>query len=133
MNEITYYYKLEAVGFNTDIREFFGPISATPSIQYGSRIPTSFFLYQAKPSPFGSGGETVIHFDLPTQIHLTLKIYDVTGKLVQTLVDQERPPGMHLEKWNGKDENGKRVSSGVYFYRLSTNQFTSSRKVLFLK
>jgi hypothetical protein len=133
VNGMTYFYKLEAIGFNTDYREIFGPISATPTNQYGSQIPASFFLYQAKPSPFGSGGETMIHFDLPTRIHLTLKIYDVTGKLVQTLVDQEKPPGMHLERWNGKDENGKQVSSGVYFYRLSSNQFTSSRKVLFLR
>lgn len=133
LNETTYYYKLEAVGYNIDIREFFGPISATPSSQYGSTPPNTFFLYPAKPSPFGVGNRTEFYFDLPIQIQLSLKIYDSTGKQVKTLVEEMRHPGRHREVWDGMDLNDSRVSSGVYFYRLTTPLYSFTRKVIFLK
>jgi flagellar hook assembly protein FlgD len=65
---------------------------------------------------------------------VTLKIYDVLGKEVKTLIDNDREaPGTHAVIWNGTNDNGAHVSSGMYFYRLITEHGTLTRKAVYLK
>jgi len=66
---------------------------------------------------------------LPT----ALKIYNVLGELVRTLVDEPKSPGVHYEVWDGKDGQGNQVASGIYFYRLRAGQFTETKKMVLLK
>jgi flagellar hook assembly protein FlgD len=62
--------------------------------------------------------------------HLVLRVFDVNGRLVRTLLDDERVPGSYSVVWSGNDEEGKMVSSGVYFLRLDVGQQTLTKKVI---
>ena len=95
-------------------------------------IPASkAILYQNVPNPFNP--VTAISFNLPTSEHVKLAIYDTNGKLVRVLLDGVRGYGRHEVEWNGTDNLGSRVGSGVYFYRLETGSFRQSMKMLLLK
>ena len=89
-------------------------------------------LEQNRPNPFNP--RTEIKFSLPKEQHLTLRIYDVEGRLVNTLVDERRLAGVHRVVWSGNDNAGARVSSGLYFYRLITEDGqVMTRKMMLLK
>jgi len=83
-------------------------------------------LGPATPNPFNP--TTVIGYELAKRGYVTLKVYDVTGKVVATLVDGEMPGGQHEVRWEARD-----VSSGVYFYRLEAGDFVQTRKMILLK
>ena len=80
----------------------------------------------ATPNPFNP--TTVIHYELAVRGYTTLKVYDVTGRLVATLVDNELPGGRHQAGWDAKGS-----ASGVYFYRLTVGSFSDTRKMVLLK
>ena len=89
-------------------------------------------LYQNRPNPFNPS--TGISYYLPVDCHVALNVYDSSGRLVARLLDQERQPkGMHTVEWRGVDAQGRSVSSGVYFYRLTSGKKTISRKMVLLK
>jgi hypothetical protein len=95
-------------------------------------IPTEYNLSQNYPNPFNPS--TLINFDLPKQSAVTLEIYDVLGQKVRTLVNGETmDPGYYKVTWNGTNQYGSPVSSGIYFYRIVANKFTSLKKMMFLK
>jgi hypothetical protein len=101
-------------------------------------LPHNFALYQNYPNPFNS--TTIIPYGLNAQgsmlkgpSHITLKIYNVMGQLVKTLVDKEKLPGSYQVIWDGKDEQGEVVGSGIYFYRLQAGNFTNTAKMSLLK
>jgi len=66
---------------------------------------------------------------LPT----SLKIYNILGQLVRTLVDEEKAPGNYKVVWDGKDNSGKEVGSGIYFYQLKTEEYTATKKMVLLR
>jgi flagellar hook assembly protein FlgD len=66
-------------------------------------------------------------------IRTTLKVYNILGQLVRTLVDEEKTPGNYDVVWDGKDDSGKEVSSGIYFYQLKTSDYTHTKKMVLLK
>jgi flagellar hook assembly protein FlgD len=63
----------------------------------------------------------------------SLRVYDVSGRLIRSLVDGRLPAGMHEVMWNGRDENGAMAASGVYFYRLSAGEIVQTRKMVLLR
>jgi Subtilase family/FlgD Ig-like domain len=83
------------------------------------------------PNPFNPTTEVV--YSLPFNSEVSLKVFDLLGREVITLVKGYRPAGIHRVTWNGEDEQGNRVSSGVYFYRLQTNIQSLTRKMLLLR
>ena len=89
------------------------------------------FLGQCYPNPFNPS--TTIRFGLVERAHVRLRIYDVAGRLVKTLVDGARSGGEHLERWNGTDSAGRTVASGVYLYRLEAGSFTETKKMVLLR
>jgi hypothetical protein len=89
-------------------------------------IPTKYALDQNYPNPFNP--TTKINYQLPEHSHATLKIYDILGNLVTTLVDQEQEPGYYTVEWNASQ-----YASGVYFYRFVSGSFTSTKKLMLLK
>jgi hypothetical protein len=102
------------------------------------QLPNGFSLRQNFPNPFNSS--TIIPFTLKTQnsifkgdIHSTLVIFNILGQKIRTLVNDERMPGSYRVVWNGKDDNGKEVSSGIYFYQLKAGQFSDCKKLLLIK
>lgn len=96
-----------------------------------SSLPEAFSLSQNYPNPFNP--ETYIEFTLPTISLVSLKIYNIRGQLVRTLLDSEIEPGVHKVRWDGTKENGEKVGSGVYFYQLKTKGFSQTKKMIFLK
>lgn len=100
-------------------------------ISPSQNLPQSFALRQNYPNPFNSS--TNIEFDLPVGGKTRLTIYNVLGQTVRTLVDDMMTPGSHRVSWDGTNGSGKWVASGVYFYRLTTEHTSESKKMLLLK
>lgn len=94
-------------------------------------VPNAYALEQNYPNPFNP--KTNIRFSLPENAKVDLKIYNALGQTVKTLVNTNFASGSHVVEWNGTDANGKLVSSGVYFYQLKSENFTQTKKMLFLK
>lgn len=88
-------------------------------------------LAQNSPNPFNP--TTTISFTLPAREQVTVSIYDASGKLVRNLVNDVRDYGTHRVTWDGRDDAGSTVGSGVYFYRLSAGKHTESKKMVMLK
>ena len=93
--------------------------------------PQKYRLYANYPNPFNP--HTSIQFELPQAVQIKLKVYDVTGKLVTTLVNGIKGSGIHVVEWGGIDSSGLKVSSGVYFYKIEAKDFCGSKKMLLLK
>ena len=98
-----------------------------------SSLPESFSLSQNFPNPFNT--PTVIGYGLPEASNVKLKIYDIVGQKVHTLVDRFIPAGYHTVVWDGKNERGKSVASGVYLYRLEAleGKVVKARRMLLLR
>jgi len=77
--------------------------------------------------------QTSIEYTLPVDGHVSLKMYNVTGQLVRTLVDEDKPAGYYTTTWDSRSTGGAVVASGTYFYRLSAGDYTATRKMILLK
>jgi flagellar hook assembly protein FlgD len=88
-------------------------------------------LFGNYPNPFNPS--TTISYQLSTDSDVTLIIYNIKGQKVKTLVNETLPAGRYSVVWNGKDNNSKQTSSGIYFYKLSAGNFQQTRKMLLLK
>ncbi|UCH83657.1 MAG: T9SS type A sorting domain-containing protein, partial [Candidatus Latescibacterota bacterium] len=93
--------------------------------------PADLVLEQNIPNPFNP--VTTIRFSLPSPSRVRLVVYDVKGRHIATLIDERLPAGQRRVAWNGRDSRGNPVSSGVYFYRLKTEDKTLSRKMVLLR
>lgn len=94
-------------------------------------LPTSFALAQNYPNPFNP--TTNIEFALPVRSNVTLSIYNLLGQKVRTLRDEEMDAGTYRISWDATNDAGSRVASGVYFYKLATDSFTDTKKMMLLK
>jgi hypothetical protein len=92
---------------------------------------TATMLHNAYPNPFNP--ETTIAFDLKDVSNVRLDIFNIKGQKVNTLLDRTMPQGAHTVVWEGKDLRGNSVPSGIYFYRLSTGNYTETRKAVLMK
>jgi hypothetical protein len=95
-------------------------------------IPNRFALHGNVPNPFNP--TTTIRYDVPRGgADVNITVYDVSGRLVRELVNEHRAPGNWSVEWNGEDDRGARVASGVYFYRMRAGEFVETRKMVLLK
>jgi hypothetical protein len=94
-------------------------------------LPSQYTLHQSYPNPFN--GEMVIRYEIPTSNYVTLKIYDVTGKEVKTLVNKNQLPGVYRVKWNGISKKGGNMASGIYLYQLCAGNYVKNRKAILVK
>ncbi len=106
-------------------KEFSSVQNAKPKL-----LPKSIRLFQNYPNPFNP--ETIIRFELPSNCFVSMEIYNTLGQKIKTLVAEQKPAGVHIIKWNGKDDQGRNVSSGVYFYSLETGDFRWVKKMVLL-
>ncbi|TES89816.1 MAG: T9SS type A sorting domain-containing protein [Candidatus Cloacimonadota bacterium] len=88
-------------------------------------------LVQNFPNPFTKS--TVIHYQVREKGFVELSIFNVSGQLIKTIVDERVNPGIYTLRWNGKDTNGNIVSNGVYFYKLKTKNFSITKKMVLVK
>ena len=96
-----------------------------------SVIPSVFALHQNYPNPFNP--VTEIQFDVPVESQVTLTIYNIMGQEVTTLSNSMLQAGFHSVRWDGTNGLGEQVSTGLYFYRLSSPAFTSTKKMIMVK
>jgi hypothetical protein len=100
-------------------------------------VPTAFELSQNYPNPFNPS--TTIKFTLPSPkvgaatLPTTLKIYNVLGEVVRTFLDEPMAPGVYHKIWDGRDDQGNQVASGIYFYRLRAGDFEDTKKMVLMK
>ena len=113
------FYNYPAAGLATDVP---GEIGA---------VPVEFGLAQNFPNPFNP--TTQIVFSLPKEDAVKLVVFDILGRKVKTLIDQKMAGGRHTIHWDGTDQQGQLVTSGVYFYRLQSVDQTRIRKMVFIK
>ncbi|OYD13717.1 hypothetical protein CH333_07355 [candidate division WOR-3 bacterium JGI_Cruoil_03_44_89] len=91
-------------------------------------VPDVFFLSQSSPNP--AMGRTAIDYGLPVASKVSLRVYDITGRVVATLLSGEQGAGYKTVDWNLTDDSGNRIARGVYFYKLSAGDFKSTRKLV---
>ena len=94
-------------------------------------LPETALLGPARPNPFNP--MTTIHYALPRSSHVRLAVYDLQGRRVRTLVDEVRPAGGSVAEWDGRDDAGLGVSSGVYFCILETAGAHRAMKLTLLR
>ncbi|HET9952324.1 MAG TPA: choice-of-anchor D domain-containing protein [Candidatus Eisenbacteria bacterium] len=112
--------------------ETFGMVNSITSVEEtSSSLPATHALYQNSPNPFNPS--TVIRFDLPEAGAVSLEVFQVDGRKVRTLVHAPRPAGRHQVIWDGRDERGREVGSGVYLYRVKAGAYEASKRMILVK
>ena len=101
-----------------------GPFSIAAQTGVAEAIPAVHRLYQNVPNPFSSS--TQVPFDLPEEAKVNLKVYDLSGRVVRTVVDDWFPAGKHVASWDGRDSEGKSLAAGIYFYRIEAGKYVST-------
>jgi hypothetical protein len=94
-------------------------------------VPLDWSLSQNYPNPFNPS--TTIRFSLPSSGYVTLDVYNILGQKVRTLVDENLTAGYKQIFWDGTNQQGQPVSSGIYFYRLKTDSFSETKKMVLMK
>jgi hypothetical protein len=118
----SYFYKLEEVS-GEHAKVIFGPYELV------CRAP--FELAQNVPNPFNPA--TSIRFTVPEDSRVLLAVYDAAGHRIRTLVDRPLKANFYRVEWNGRNDAGRQVSSGLYFYRIQAGQHSQTRKMLLLR
>ncbi|PIW70204.1 MAG: hypothetical protein COW08_02930, partial [Ignavibacteriales bacterium CG12_big_fil_rev_8_21_14_0_65_30_8] len=127
----SFYYRLKQIDVD-------GKYVLSDAILVNLNVPDKPKLLQNNPNPFNPS--TSIKFFIPNQSDVKIKVYDLLGREVTTLINKNVSEGYHIVFWNGVDKNGEFASSGVYLYRLtavastgSTTVFTETKKMTLLK
>jgi len=115
----------------TDVDEitFDSTLSVEEMVKVISQIPIKFL--KNYPNPFNP--ETTIQFELGEDGYTAIEIYNAKGQRVRTILSEFLSLGLHSAVWNGLDSNGKRVSSGIYFYQIMCNNETKTKKMIMVK
>ena len=116
---------LIAVGYDNEV------LSRSTKEVVIDNIPEAYALGQNYPNPFNP--VTLIEYELPDDAHMNLAIYDVLGRKIRTLVSGMQPAGYAEVRWNGTDDWGNKVGTGIYFYRIETGKFSKTHKMVLMK
>ncbi len=108
---------------------FLEPYDPTGAVS--ARGAPLFELSQNYPNPFNPG--TTIRFSVPVKSFVSLRIYDVAGRLVKTLAAEVMDANMYSVPWNGTSDGGRQVASGIYFYKLAAGRYVATRKMVLIK
>ncbi len=106
-------------------------LSTTAVTEIDTRVPDKYELSQNYPNPFNPS--TMIRYSLPTAQNIRLAVYDMDGKKIASLVNNYQNSGSYEVTWNGTNDAGMPAASGVYFYRIETDHFKETKKLLLMK
>tara|TARA_B100001057_G_C22857323_1_gene953137 strand:+ start:1 stop:2814 length:2814 start_codon:yes stop_codon:yes gene_type:complete len=124
-------YWITAVDLSGLESESSGLVSAVLSTKDELGLPTEFALKQNYPNPFNPS--TQIQYALPNESSVVISIYDITGRLVRTLVNEFQSPGYRTITWNATNDMGRPVSAGMYIYSIHAGDFIQNRKMILMK
>ena len=96
-----------------------------------SEMPTEYELFNNYPNPFNP--TTTIKYSVPKVGNVKLRVYNMMGQLIKTLVNDTKAPGFYNIEWNGTNESNSRVASGIYFYRFESGNFVANNKMILIK
>jgi len=105
--------------------------TTTAIYELSTEVPDKFEVSQNYPNPFNP--TTAITYSLPMSEYVTLKVYDISGRVITELVNNNQNAGSYTVTWNGKNNFGESVSSGIYFYELNAGTFKVQKKMLLVK
>lgn len=132
----TYYYKIADVSLSGETT-MYGPISATAyttdifNNKPGNNAPQGYELREAYPNPFN--GKTSIYFSMAKSGVITIEVYNLMGQKIRTLLSEKREAGNHFVTWDGINDFGQQLGSGVYLYKMTINNFQASKRIVYLK
>jgi flagellar hook assembly protein FlgD len=104
---------------------------ASTPVEDPQLLPVRLVLGENYPNPFNP--KTTVHFDLPQSGRVDLAVFDLNGRRVATLVNDQLAAGRHTASWLGQDDTGRRVASGTYVYRLQANGEVLTGKMMMVK
>ena len=130
LNE-TQYYRLSAIDHSGNVSGYSDIVEAAVLAIDEEVVPDSYALYQNYPNPFNP--VTTIRYDLPERAFVSIRIFDIKGRIVQTLVQGTHDPGRRVVVWDATNQNGEDVSAGMYMYMIQAGKFSQVRKMLLLK
>ena len=108
-----------------------GPFTVRSATGIGDSHPRAYRLYPSAPNPFR--GATRVTFDLPEPAQVTIKIFDLGGRVVRVLADEAYPAGTHSVNWNARDTSGDPVSAGIYFMHMQAGSFAGTQRMYLQK
>ena len=117
--------------FEVSLKDRSGNAAVETFSAYTSILPGQIIVEQNSPNPFNP--LTNISFTITSETHVSIEIYDLIGRKVRVLTSSHYPTGRHTLVWNARDDSGRGVSSGIYFYRVMTDSHTIIRKMLLLQ
>ena len=135
MNEGTYYWRARSKNNQgsyseySDVAEF--KVTGVTGVRSEEDLLQSYAMSQNYPNPFNP--TTAIKYNLPESNYVTLRIYNMLGQEIRTLVSGQANAGSYNVVWNGKDNFGHSVSSGAYIYQIVAGNFVQTRKMVLLK
>lgn len=115
-----YVHAANNVDIRLPVQEFDGPI-----------LPETYAMSQNTPNPFNPS--TSIDFALPTAAKTKIEVFNILGQKVKTLVDEYLTAGNKRVEWDGTDDRGSAVASGIYLYKMTANDFTQTKKMMLMK
>ena len=130
LNEMNY-YRLAAVDHAGNVSDYSDVVEAAVLSIDGDLIPEAFALHQNYPNPFNP--TTQIRYDLPKDELVTITIYDVTGRMIKSLVNMIQAAGYRSVRWDATNDHGEPVSAGMYIYMIQSGEFRQTKKMILLK
>ncbi len=129
----SFFYRVVAFDFNGNQGEFSDEagLLVTSITDNGGALPTAFALGQNYPNPFNP--DTQIRYDLPKDSQVQLRVFNMMGQEVRTLLNESMPAGSHEIRWDGRDQSGVRVATGVYVYVIRAGDFAQSKRMTLIK
>ncbi len=116
----------------TKIRNIYEQYSISTSVhQQTTETPSRLILYQNYPNPCSQ--KTTIQYELPHPVLITLRVYNLSGQIVSTLIKQEQAAGKYSVNWNGTDDQGKALSSGIYYYSLQSPSHIVNKQLIIIR
>jgi hypothetical protein len=129
----------DAVGWGSDystnsVQKYVGPRITTIEEEIIDIVPTGYSLSQNYPNPFNPS--TTFRYSIPTQSKVVIKVYDILGNEIATLMDEEKSVGTYELTWNAASlpsRQGSALTSGVYFYQLKAGDYMNTKKMVLMK
>jgi len=127
----TYFYRVLAVDHAGNLSDYTETIEVTSLLNDFDQIPSKVTLHNNFPNPFNP--KTSFTYDLPQSGLVKINISNLSGSHVKTLINGNKDVGKHTIEWDSKDDQGNTVPAGIYFYTLTTNNYTKTNKMILLK